>query len=99
MLRLALALTRHEETNLTLILPVPGGGGTTKPILHEKLTHFDVYFIQNSTKLTPPQTLGHYAQMQGVKKSIELSLARKIKAVMEKRGKKMKKKGVKEEEN
>ena len=36
------------------------------PILHFFMKNdpiFVVYFIQNDTKLTPPQTLGHYAQM------------------------------------
>ena len=45
------------------------GGGADNAnftFLHEKLPHFVVYFIQNNTKLTPPQTLGHYSQMPSI---------------------------------
>ena len=41
--------------NIQILYPNPtrgGGGGTKKPILY----FYAVHFIQNNTKLTPPQT-------------------------------------------
>ena len=55
----------RKLNQITLILPRPGGGADNAnfTFLHEKLPQFVVYFIQNNTNLTPPQTLGNYAQM------------------------------------
>ena len=56
-------MTRRQRS-LTLSLPVQREAYNAHfTFFHGKLPHFAVYFIQNNTKLTPPQNLGDYAQM------------------------------------
>ena len=52
------------QTFFTLILPGRGGGCHAHfTFFIKKIAPLCGPLIQNNTKLTPPQTLGHYTQM------------------------------------